>query len=92
MSINYKSKKLDTIGNLYRIAHLLAVENDTATAIKLLDKTLPNLPKEKYRNESLDADLKDWLKKTNLKNDKERLLFAEKVLDQFKLYQIHFKD
>ena len=92
MSINYKSKKLDTIGNLYRIAHLLAVENDTDTATKLLDKTLPNLPKEKYRNESLEADLEDCLKKTNLKNNKERLLFAEKVLDQFKLYQIHFKD
>ena len=85
MNLDKKSKISDAIGNLYRAALFLAREKgEEKVSLDLLKKSYEVFDDEiSYRK--LAGEIKSLLdsSKVFLSDKKKRLIFAEKVLDQY---------
>lgn len=85
MSLDKKSKIADAIGNLYRAALFLARgKGEEKVSLDLLKKSYKLFDKEaSYRQpaEKIKHLLDNF--KASLDNENKRLIFAEKVLDQY---------
>lgn len=75
MELNPQSRQSDALGNLYRSA-LFMVRGQIDLSFSFLEKTKSVL------KEKLSTQITDILKKKNLSKE-QRLLLAEKILDQY---------